>query len=102
MGARLMWDRGLLATSVWGAPGRYGRYLSSRAPMRGCRVRRLGLATRVGAVVALAGALTACSTGGGSSSDLGSGTQPQNNRVLCSLIGQLPDTAGLLQRVDVR
>jgi hypothetical protein len=49
-----------------------------------------------------AGLLASCSTGGGNSSDLGSGSQPANYRVLCGKIAQLPDSAALLQRVDVR
>jgi hypothetical protein len=54
------------------------------------------------AAVALVGAAAACSTGGSGAADLGSGTQPADNGVLCGLIGQLPDAASGLERVDVR
>ncbi len=47
-------------------------------------------------------ALGACSTGGGGAGDLGSGTQPVNNRVVCGLIGQLPGSAAPLEHADVR
>jgi hypothetical protein len=62
------------------------------------RSRLVGCAAALG----LTAALAACSTGGGGGSDLGSGTQPVNNGVVCGYVAQLPNSAAALQRVDVR
>ncbi|HEY3834840.1 MAG TPA: hypothetical protein VGO03_21305 [Acidimicrobiia bacterium] len=62
------------------------------------RSRVVGCASALGLTLVLA----ACSTGGGGGSDLGSGTQPVNNRVVCGYVAQLPNSAAALQRADVR
>ena len=62
------------------------------------RSRVVGCAAALGLIAALA----ACSTGGGGGSDLGSGAQPVNNRVVCGYVAQLANSATALQRVDVR
>src|SRR4051794_39184427 len=99
MGARLMWDRRSLATHCRCLP-RVDIDTSTERGRYGARVRRVSaMVLCVGALVA---ASAGCSTGGGGAGDLGANTQPPNNRVACSLIAQLPDSASLLQRVNVR
>ncbi len=57
----------------------------------------------LGATLSLTVAIAAgCSTGGSSSSDLGTGTEAANTQAVCNLIAQLPQSAALLQQADLR